>query len=67
MSKTTDRNNKGQFVRGNKAGRVRPSRAIELNYLRTLSDVITVDDWRGICDKAVQDAKSGNAKAREWK
>ena len=66
MNKIIDRNNKGQFVEGNKVGIGRPSRAIELDYLRSLSDTITVDDWRDICSKAVKDAKAGNAKAREW-
>lgn len=66
MSEVTDRNNKGQFVEGNKAGKGRPSRAIELDYLRTLSDTVTLDDWRGICSKAVEDAKAGNPKARDW-
>lgn len=62
----SDRNSKGQFVEGNKAGKGRPSRAVELDYLRTLSDTITLDDWRGICSKAVEDAKTGNSKARDW-
>ena len=66
MSEVTARNSRGQFVEGNKAGTGRPSRAIELDYLRTLSDTITLDDWRGICSKAVEDAKSGNSKARDW-
>jgi hypothetical protein len=61
-----NRDSRGQFIKGNTAGKGRPSRAIELDYLRTLSDTITVNDWRDICAKAVEDAKSGNAKAREW-
>ena len=62
----SDRNSSGQFIKGNKAGTGRPTRAVELDYLRTLSDTITLDDWRGICSKAVEDAKSGNSKARDW-
>ena len=62
----SDRNSRGQFIKGNRAGTGRPTRAVELDYLRTLSDTITLDDWRGICSKAVEDAKSGNSKARDW-
>ncbi len=66
MKKSTGRDSKGKFSTGNKIGTGRPARAIELDYLRTLSDTITLDDWRGICSKAVEDAKSGNSKARDW-
>jgi hypothetical protein len=31
-----------------------------------LVEACPVDTWRAICDRAVDDAKGGDAKAREW-
>lgn len=56
----------GQFAKGNPGGPGRPSRVVEADYLRALSDACDMDSWREICEKAVADAKAGDAKARVW-
>lgn len=63
-----DRNDNGKFAEGNSAavGHGRPRRAVELTYLRALADVVTVEDWKKIVEKARADAVAGDAKAREW-
>ena len=60
------RDDKGQFSTGNNYGQGRPPRAVERDYLAALSERLTLDDWRSIVDRAVQDARSGDARARDW-
>ena len=60
------RNANGQFAEGNPGGPGRPRRSVERDYLATLSDTVTTDAWAQICARAVEDAKGGDAKAREW-
>ena len=60
------RDDKGQFSTGNNYGQGRPPRAVERDYLAALSERLTLDDWRSIVDRAVKDARSGDARAREW-
>jgi len=56
----------GQFVKGNKAGRGRPRREIEEDYLKAISEEISKADWRAIIRKAAAQAKKGCPKARVW-
>ncbi len=60
------RNANGQFAEGNPGGPGRPRRSVERDYLATLSETVTTDAWAQICARAVEDAKGGDAKAREW-
>ena len=60
------RDDKGQFSTGNNYGQGRPPRAVERDYLAALSERLTLDDWRSIVDRAVKDARSGDARARDW-
>ena len=64
--KTTDRDGKGRFAEGNGGGPGRPPRPVETEYLKALSDALTLEDWREVVARAVTDAKQGDAKAREW-
>lgn len=64
MSDGHDEN--GRFANGNPGGPGRPRRAIEREYLATLGDAVSLDDWREVVERAVADAKSGDAKARDW-
>ncbi len=41
-------------------------RPVERDYVAVLGDAITPDVWRVIVDKAVELAKDGEPKAREW-
>ncbi len=60
------RDSQGRFAVGNPGGPGRPPRMTEEDYLRTLAENISLDDWAAIIRKAVDDAKSGEAKSREW-
>lgn len=60
------RDNHGRFVKGGSGGPGRPKRATEQEYLATLSEAVSLTDWREVVTRAVSDAKSGDAKAREW-
>ena len=41
-------------------------RSVEADYMRALSDALGLEDWSVIVTKAVEDAKAGDPKAREW-
>ena len=43
-----------------------PRRPIEREYLATLNAAVPLDTWQAICERAADDALSGNAKARDW-
>ena len=64
--KNNGRNAKGQFADGNRGGPGRPKRCVERDYLAALSETVTLDDWHAICQRAVEEAKGGDPKAREW-
>ena len=56
----------GRFLPGNPGGPGRPRRAIEADYLAALSEAVPMESWRAIIAKAVEQARDGDAKAREW-
>jgi hypothetical protein len=56
----------GRFAPGWRGGPGRPRRAIEADYLAVLSEAVPMERWRAIVEKAVEQAASGDAKAREW-
>jgi len=60
------RDDLGRFSAGNNYGQGRPPRAVERDYLAVLSESVSLDDWRGIVGRAVADASSGDARARDW-
>ena len=66
MGDDVGRDDLGRFSTGNNYGQGRPPRAVERDYLAALSERLTLDDWRGIVDRAVADASSGDARARDW-
>lgn len=41
-------------------------RPVEREYFATLNAVVTLEVWKRISQKAVDDALAGDAKAREW-
>lgn len=60
------RDDSGRFTVGNTHGKGRPRRAVESDYLRALSDALSLDVWREIVAGAIESAKAGDGKAREW-
>jgi len=60
------RNKNGQFASGNAGGPGRPRRMVEHDYLAALGDVVSLVNWREIVERAVADAKAGDARARDW-
>ena len=66
MTKRTGRDTSGRFTEGNKYGKGRPPSAVEQDYLSVISEVMSLDDWRKVVIRAVEDAQKGNAKARDW-
>ena len=41
-------------------------RPVEREYFATLNAVVPLDVWHRICQRAVDDALDGDAKARDW-
>ncbi len=60
------RDKQGRFVKGSSGGPGRPKRATEQEYLATLGEAVSLADWREVVVRAMSDAKTGDAKAREW-
>lgn len=63
---TNDRDDNGRFALGNPGGPGQPRRAIERQYLATLGEAVTLDDWREVVMQALTTAKAGDATARAW-
>lgn len=60
------RNSKGQFQKGNKFGKGRPTRKTEEEYLTAFSEALSIPQWKKIVKRAVKDAAAGDSKARDW-
>lgn len=61
-----DRDANGRYLKGHKSNGGRPSRPKEEQYYRILMTTCTAKDWEAIVDKAVEQAKRGDAVARKW-
>ena len=64
--KANGRDDHGCFAIGSPGGPGRPPIERERRYAETLASVCKVDDWLEICRRAVEDAKVGDHRAREW-
>lgn len=60
------RDKRGRFVKGHEGGPGRPKRATEQDYLAALSEAVGIDAWREVVARALEDAKAGDGKARDW-
>ena len=63
---TDGRDGKGQFAPGNRGGPGRPRRIVEQDYQTAIYGEISLDDVCEIAACAVEDAKNGNPKVRDW-
>lgn len=61
-----ERDERGRFVKGNKASPGRPPRQMETDYLEVTASRVTVARWGEIVDKALADAAKGDSRARSW-
>lgn len=64
--KKTGRTNDGRFAPGNAGGPGRPRRATEEAYLLATLNACPLEAWEEIVTAAVEAAKAGDWKAREW-
>jgi len=51
-------------VSGNPKGR--PKRSTEERLLAVMADCVTDEDWRDITNRAIERAKKGDDRARQW-
>lgn len=60
------RDSMGRFQPGGPGGPGRKPRDREMAYLVAMEQVVDDQAWLAIIERAVQDAKAGDAKARSW-
>ena len=61
-----EREENGQFAKGNKGGPGRTKKAREDRYYEIAMSTVSYDDWKAIIKKAAQQAKKGDSMARKW-
>lgn len=61
-----DRTASGRFAPGNAGGPGRPRRAVEVDYLACIENRMDTATWAAVIDKAIEQAKAGDAAARAW-
>lgn len=66
QSSESERDERGRFLPGCLPGPGRPSRSTELTYLRIFNDELSEDAWRSIVKTAIERAKAGDERSREW-
>ena len=66
MSGEWGRDARGRFAPGWKGGPGRPRREVEDSYLKALCDTVAPGDIVEIAKRAVEDAKKGDSRARDW-
>ena len=64
--KWIERQTNGTFALGHAGGPGRPKRSTEENYLQVLSEQVTLKDWTEVVQRALDDAKNGDNRARDW-
>lgn len=60
------RDDKGRFVKGNKASPGRPPKEREIRFYEITRSAVSDDDWTNIVQTAVRMARNGDAQARKW-
>lgn len=61
-----ERDENGKFKSGNPGGPGRPKKEREVRYYEIMQTACSFSDWKEIVEKAVQQAKRGDAVARKW-
>jgi hypothetical protein len=65
-AKNGNRDAYGRFVQGHPGGPGRPRRYVEQEYLAALNAAVSLETWRQIIERAIDDAIRGDSRAREW-
>ncbi len=60
------RDEKGKFVKGHPPMGGRPKKSREEKFYKILVTTVTEQDWAEIIQRAMNDAKHGDASARTW-
>lgn len=60
------RDDKGRFIKGNKASPGRPTKEREIKFYDLTLSAVSDDDWTDIVLAAVRLAKRGDPQARKW-
>ena len=66
MSGSNGRGQHGRFAVGNCGGPGRPRREKERQLFSSIKAAVTAEDWLNVTQRAVEDAKAGDARARDW-
>ena len=61
-----ERDENGRFVKGWSGGPGRPKKEREIRYYEIMQAKCTFREWGEICQKAVDQARRGDAAARKW-
>ncbi len=65
-SNAPQRTPRGTFAKGTKPGPGRPAVKTSTAYRYAARRVVSDAKWKAIVDRAIDQAKSGNAEARRW-
>lgn len=60
------RDGNGKFAKGNPGGPGRPPKEREVKFYDITLSAVSLDDWKLIVKKAVDQAKRGDGVARKW-
>lgn len=60
------RESNGRFAQGNTGGPGRPRRTVEQDYVTALCQAVPINAWLEVIARALEDAKAGDAQARQW-
>ena len=60
------RDENGKFAKGNEGGPGRPKKEREQRFYEITLATVTFSDWQDIVNKAIKQAKTGDAVARKW-
>ncbi len=60
------RDGNGKFAKGNPGGPGRPKKERETKFYEVTLTAVSIEDWKVIVKKAVDQAKRGDGVARKW-
>jgi len=61
-----ERDQRGRFLKGHKGLGGRKRRSVEVEYLACLSSVVSLSQWKKVCETALRQAIAGDDRSREF-